>query len=93
MCVFHHPDRDFDSRGQAEPAEDVFNVAFDRVRRNNQAFGNLTVGQSAGNQRRDFVLAGRERLVRSGRWLLDGRSLQHRKGLQRRLVQRECLAN
>ena len=31
MRVFHHPDRDFDSRREAEPVEDVFNVAFDRV--------------------------------------------------------------
>ena len=58
MRVFHHPDRDFDSRREAEPVEDVFNVAFDRVGRNNQSFSNLTVRQSASNQSRDLVLAG-----------------------------------
>ena len=90
MRVFDHPYRDFGSRGDAEPIEDGFNVAFDRVRRNNQSFSNLSVHQSAGNQRGDLMLPRCERHVRGASGWLDLRGLER---FQHRVVERECLAN
>src|SRR5262249_14862057 len=55
------PDGDLRARGQAEPVEDVLDVALDGVGREHQALGDLAVGRPLGDQGRHLALPRRER--------------------------------